>query len=247
LRDKYPMLKDKTTPFAWTALRNPLTTPEGNAEMIAALVEFAKAHGGHPDLVIIDPLANALGGDDADANLMGLLNRRVAELMRAQKCTVLRVHHSGHGNQERARGHSSLPAGVDTEIRVTEQEISLTKQRDDVRGTHYFRLDVVTLGKDGDGDAVTTCIVKQIENNPLSPELSGPQRMVMDALLAMHGNLARITRTQFADRCTDLTPAQRRDLIAVLVRKQYLREENGSLVICERGPLQVFDGGSDAV
>src|SRR5438270_9266970 len=98
---------------------------------------------------------------------MVLLNRRVSELMEKQKCTVLRVHHSGHGNQERARGHSSLPAGVDTEIRVTEQEITLTKQRDDVRSGFYFNLDVVTLGKDNDGDPVTTCVVVQIEENAL--------------------------------------------------------------------------------
>jgi RecA-family ATPase len=101
-----------------------------------------------PDLIIIDPLANALGGDDADANLMGALNTCVAEIMRKQRCTVLRVHHSGHGNQDRARGHSSLPAGVDTEIRVDEQEIALTKQRDDVRGKVFFKLEIVKLGKD---------------------------------------------------------------------------------------------------
>lgn len=242
LRDKYPMLRVRSTPFAWSALRNPLTTDEGNRELIDVLVEFSEIHKGAPDLVVIDPLANALGGDDSDAGLMVLLNRRVAELMRAQKCTVLRVHHSGHGNQERARGHSSLPAGVDTEIRVTEQEITLTKQRDDVRSGFYFDLEVKTLGKDSDGDPVTTCVIVQIEENALDPKLSRTQREYLDALIKLRGPNGLVSPTDLKDCAPAGTePVKRREMQAALERKLYLRAEGKGFVIAERGSMEMFD------
>lgn len=241
LRGKHPKLADRSVPFEWQAVRTPLTKPEGVAALGRILRFYAERHGGAPDLVIIDPLANALGGDDSDAMLMGTLNECVAALIQKQRCTVLRVHHSGHGNQDRARGHSSLPAGVDTEIRVTDQEIALTKQRDDVRGKFFFKLDVVTLGRDSDGDDVTTCTVSQIEENALSPELTQPQRELLDAFLKLRGDGGHATKTDLRDCTPGLDAAQRRELIRVLERKQYLRVEGAGWLLCERGPMQIFD------
>ena len=241
LREKHPMLADRATPFAWAPLRNPLTREEGVRELGAVLVEFNARHGGHPDLVIIDPLQNALGGDDSDASLMGELNRTVAEIMRRQKCTVLRVHHAGHGNEDRARGHSSLPAGVDTEIRVDEQEIAITKQRDDVRGRFAFKLKVVKVGRDTDGDEVSTCVVEQVEDNPLSPELTRPQAELLAALVKLRGDGGHVSKTDVADACRDLPAAKRRDMVAALEIKQYLRPEGKGWIIAERGPMSIFD------
>jgi hypothetical protein len=241
LKRKHPLLSDRKTPFAWAPLRNPLITPEGDTELRRALKKFGREHKGPPALVIIDPLANALGGDDSDATLMGELNRRVNALMKAYKCTVLRVHHSGHGNQDRARGHSSLPAGVDTEIRVTKDSISTTKQRDDVPADFSFRLIVEEVGKDADGDKVTTCVVKQIEPNPLDPELTGPLQELFDELVKLRGDGGTVTRTDVSDCSPNATPKDRRKWIMELERKMYLRADGTKWVICERGPLAIFD------
>lgn len=241
LRGKYPTLNDRSVPFAWHPMRHPLTQGAGVTELGEILAAFEKRHGGPPDLLIIDPLANALGGDDADANLMGALNTCVAEIMRKQHCTVLRVHHSGHGNQDRARGHSSLPAGVDTEIRIDEQEIALTKQRDDVRGKVSFKLEIVKLGKDRDGDDVTTCVVTYVEDNALSPDLSRPQQEMLDALLKLRGDGGTATKGDMRECAPGKTVEERKKLIDVLERKQYLRVEGAAWVIAERGPMQIFD------
>ena len=240
LREKHPKLRDRATPFAWAPLRNPLTRVEGIKEMGAVLAAFTAAHGGPPDLVVIDPLANALGGDDSDANLMAELNRTVAELMRRQRCTVLRVHHAGHSNEERARGHSSLPAGVDTEIRVDDQEIATTKQRDDVRAKLGFKLTVMKVGTDSDGDVVSTCVVEQVLDNPMSPDLSGPQRELLDRLLQLRGDGGHVSKTDVAD-CCDAPAPKRREMLAVLTTKQYLRVEGKGWILAERGPMAAFD------
>jgi hypothetical protein len=241
LRGRHPKLADKRVPFQWQPLRTALTKPEGIAALGRILRFYTERRGGPPDLIIIDPLANALGGDDSDAQLMGTLNECVAALIQKQRCTVLRVHHSGHGNQDRARGHSSLPAGVDTEIRVTDQEIALTKQRDDVRGKFFFKLDVVILGKDSDGDDVTTCTVSQIEENPMSPELTQPQQELLEALLKARGDGGHATKTDMRDCTPGMDAVIRREMIRILERKQYLRTEGAGWVLCERGPMQMFD------
>jgi hypothetical protein len=241
LREKHPKLANHAAPFEWQPVRTALTKPEGVAALARILRFYTERRKGAPDLVIIDPLANALGGDDSDALLMGSLNECVGALIAKQRCTVLRVHHSGHSNQDRARGHSSLPAGVDTEIRVTEQEIALTKQRDDVRGKFFFKLNVVTLGKDADGDDVTTCTVTQIEDNALSPELTQPQQEMLDALIRAHGEGGKVSKTDMRDSTPGMDATQRRELVRVLERKQYLRIEGGGWVVCERGPMAVFD------
>ena len=242
LRDKYPGLGDKRTPFRYEGLTLPLTHGEGVREVGEILRSYAVLHGGPPDLVIIDPLANALGGDDSDAGLMGVLNQFVVTLIKKQKCTVLRVHHSGHGNQERARGHSSLPAGVDTEIRVAEQVIAATKQRDDVREKFGFNLDVVELGPDDDGDMMTTCIVRHVPDNALDPGLSQPQRELLDALIKRRGDGGTVSRTDINDCMPEgVTPAKKREMIAVMEKKMYFHPEGKGWVIAERGPMAIFD------
>jgi len=245
LREKYPMLKDTRTPFRYHAMTDPLTIKSGTDEMTVVLKDFIALHGGPPDIIVIDTLAAALGGDDSDANKMAELNRYIKALIR-KKYTILRVHHTGHSNQDRARGHSMLPAGIDTEIRVDKQEIALTKQRDDVRSKAYYKLVVVEVGRDTDGDPVTTCVVEQIEDNPLSPELTTPQREVMDRVIARCGINGLATLTEVRDSMPeDMSSTQRRALLEVLDRKQYLRPEGGGYRVCERGPAAMFDGGSN--
>ena len=239
---KYPALDDRSIPLEWAPLRLPLVhNTEGAAEMLHLLGEFRIKHGTLPSLVIVDPLQNALGGDDGDAALMGALNAAVTTLIQSHGCAVLRVHHSGHGNQDRARGHSSLPAGVDTEIKVTDGRIELTKQRDDVRSSVMFRLSVVVLGKDLDGEDVVTCIVEQVKENALDPALTAAQQTVLEAVRLVADDSGLAAKAGIRDACG----LKRVELVAalrVLVVKQYLTEAGRTgYWIAERGAASVFD------
>jgi hypothetical protein len=243
LRGKYPKLMDKKVPFRWAPLHNPLTGDIGKMELNKAIRTFKELHGGPPDLVIIDPLMNALGGDDSDAKLMGLLNVNVANLMRAEKCAVLRVHHTGHGSEERARGHSSLPAGIDTEVRVDRDHIALTKQRDDVLKQFDFDLKEVAIGIDQDGESVTTMVVEQLEDNPCGPALARSLRELLDELLKQYGDGGMVKANQINKCCPEHLPAdQKVKMRETLVRKQYLiPEPKEEFRISKVGPAPQFE------
>ncbi len=238
LRTRYPALSDYATAFAWAPMRAPVVNDEG-ALVGEYLTTFAARYGGPPDLVVIDPLSNSIGGDDSDADLIGRLNTLVSTLIQKQGCAVLRIHHSGHTEKSRARGSSMLPASADTEIRVSAGEITLTKQRDDALSKFYFSLRPVVLGTDEDGDKVTSCLVHQVEENARSPELSEAQRLVFNAIQnnAVRGILGKAK----ARRVTTLPRSTVADSINALLEKRYLAEEESGYRVVDRGAGAVFD------
>jgi hypothetical protein len=242
LREKYPALKNSNVPFRWAPLHYPLTQPEGKAQLSQRIHRFKKLHGAPPALVIIDPLMNAIGGDDSDAKLMGELNQYINSIMRVEKCTVLRVHHTGHGTEERARGHSSLPAGVDTEIRVDRDHITMTKQKDD-EGLHFdWDLKVVDVGIDVDGDKVTTCVIEQIEDNPSSPKLTRTLREIMKRINEQYKDGDKIKPGEFNACCPEsMNPGQKVDARNDLVRKGWLSRDGENVIVHATGPAPQFE------
>ncbi|MFN6976548.1 MAG: AAA family ATPase [Gemmobacter sp.] len=118
-------------------------------------------------LIVLDTLARVMGAADENAadGIADLL-RQVDVLRHTTAAHVLVVHHSGKDVTRGARGHSSLRAAVDTELRVTVADdgwrtIEATKQRDMAADfSRRFKLRVVELGRDADGDPVTSCIVE---------------------------------------------------------------------------------------
>lgn len=71
------------------------------------------------------------------------------------------------------RGHSSLLGACDVAIEISRmadhREWKLTKSRDGVDGkSHPFTLDVVELGKDEDGDSITSCVVAKVNPSETS-------------------------------------------------------------------------------
>lgn len=77
---------------------------------------LAKASGVPPALVVIDTVARAISGDENSSEHMGLLVQ-CADWIRERfpGCTVLLVHHTGHGDASRARGSSAFYAALDSE------------------------------------------------------------------------------------------------------------------------------------
>lgn len=146
-------------------------------------VEKLIAAIGSADMVIIDTVSRALyGGNENAPDDMGAFITALDLLRSRLGCAVIAVHHLGKDASRGARGHSLLFGAIDTELLVekrgTVSVATVTKQRDGVAGIEIaFRLRSVELGRDQDGDPVTSCVIDAADYVPptkgddLSPSL----------------------------------------------------------------------------
>ncbi len=165
--------------------------------LIELIAHFATLHGGYA-LIVVDTLARAMGSGDENASPdMGAFVRNLDRLRAATGAHLMVIHHSGKDTSKGARGHSSLRAATDTEIELTKEgDVILAearKQRDMPGGRVFaYTLRQVELGRDQDGDPVTTCVVEPCEAPDRKPKISGAAKIALQALddaLAQHGTV----------------------------------------------------------
>jgi hypothetical protein len=112
------------------------------------------------------------GGDENSPQDMGMFIRNVSELRHDTQAHITIVHHgtkasngSTHGSTP--RGHSSLTGADDALIEVVKLDdgsrvATVVHAKDDQDGMRRgFTSDVVALGTDDDGDAITTLLVSE--------------------------------------------------------------------------------------
>lgn len=154
-------------------------------------------------LVIFDTLSRSIpGGDENSAEDMTRVIAAADAIRDELGAAVAIVHHSGKDATKGARGHSSLFAAADTVISVIERVATVEKSRDGVSGEQFpFALDVVNLGQDHDGDAISTCLVTPTETAPKQRrelQLSGVAKVALQALkeaISDHGQTMPQTST----------------------------------------------------
>lgn len=124
-----------------------------------------------PDLVIIDTFARVIpGGNENSGEDIGRALAHCQLVHHATNAMVVLVHHSGKDASKGARGWSGLRAAADWEAEVIRSEdnraMSITKQKDGEEGQDYgFKLKIVVLGTDLDGDPITSCVIEHAEVN----------------------------------------------------------------------------------
>lgn len=136
----------------------------------AAVVEAAQALGIDPATVIVDTMSQTFDGEENSANEVAGYFRELGSRFRSLwRCVVLVVHHSGHSATERPRGSSAIVANVDFMLGVFRDEkeliatLTCEKQKDGERfEPAEFQLKPVTVGKDEDGDAITSLAARHI-------------------------------------------------------------------------------------
>lgn len=142
-------------------------------------------------LIVIDTLSRAMaGGDENAASDMTAFIKNVDRIRIETGAHILVVHHTGKDVARGARGHSSLRAATDTEIELQLDEFGnrlakVTKQRDYEGGEEfYFTLRPILLGRDQDGDEVSTCVVETRDNGPAARQGDGMSSEVMKLMLS---------------------------------------------------------------
>jgi hypothetical protein len=124
---------------------------------------------GGADLVIVDTLARAMpAGNENASEDMGRAIAHCQAIHGATGALVLLVHHSGKDTTKGARGWSGLRAAADAELEVTRNGdyrlLTTRKVKDGSDDREWgFRLNVVGLGMDSDGDEITSCVVAPVE------------------------------------------------------------------------------------
>ncbi len=167
-----------------------------NATDRADLVGAVQAAGWTGGVLCLDTLNRAAPGmDENDSKSMGEVIGAAKAIQAAVGGVVLVVHHNGKDSTKGMRGHSSLIAALDAAVEVTRdgdrREWKIAKAKDGEDGeAHPFRLDVVTIDTDEDGEPVTSCGVvpeRSVDDAMRRVKLpsGGNQRIVWDGLQDM--------------------------------------------------------------
>lgn len=125
---------------------------------------------GPVDLVVIDTLAQVTpGANENTSEDMGRALGNINLLHEATNAMNLVVHHAGKDLSKGSRGWSGLKAAADVQIEVLrhengEREIIIEKMKDGEDGLRFgFKLEVIELGIDYDGDVITSCVAVEAE------------------------------------------------------------------------------------
>jgi hypothetical protein len=159
----------------------------------AALIEAIKAQIGPvmPEAVVLDTLNRSLDGSESDDKDMGAYIRAADAVREAFGCVVIIVHHCGVEGS-RPRGHTSLTGAVDAQIAVKRDAAgnvvaTVEWMKDGLEGAVIVsRFEVVEVGTDTDGDAITSCIMVPSDGNSDSTttkrKLSTRDKLALEAL-----------------------------------------------------------------
>lgn len=167
------------------------------ADTTAAIAERMARLPERPGLVLIDTFATNFGpGSENDVEDMGAAIAGLHTLK--GDGLILSVHHTGHGDKTRGRGHSSLFAALDVELCVTQDVdkrilVGHTKLRDGDKKERIaaFELRKVSLPwADEDGDPLNSAVLVKADIPDMSglsgqsDRLPASQRIALDALRA---------------------------------------------------------------
>lgn len=244
LRAKFPDFDMST--FMVRQLRHPLVKKNavegklvGQAEVERALQAFKARTGAYPVLVVVDTLRHALGGSDSDADLTQPYLTYMLSITKVTGCATLTVHHPGHGDSDRARGDSGLEAHMDTVIKVDSEEgsLSTSKQRDDPEASLQYKLEVIELGKDSDGDTRTTCVVELVTPNPADPKLTDTQEKMLRHLIEQAAD-GKVTRSMAKLPGIDSKAVKK--ILSTLETKQYLVKDGKGWRLGEGAATEMF-------
>jgi hypothetical protein len=156
-------------PLHFSRRATSLLDPAAADAVIAAIESVAQAEGKPPRLIIVDTVARNFGaGDENSTRDMSLFVAGVDSIKgRFPGCSVLLVHHTGHGEGDRARGSSVLLGALDAEFR-TELVDGITT----LQGTKSkegaipppigFQGHSIEIGRTAKGEAVTSLAFEEV-------------------------------------------------------------------------------------
>jgi hypothetical protein len=196
--------------------------------------------------VIVDTLARAMSeGDENTPRDMGRLVTVLDGVKQETGAHITLVHHSGKDESRGMRGHSALNGAADVSMlvkqdaRSEERTVEVKKNKNGPSGSLLaFKLRPVTLGKDGDGDDITTMVVEETD----APQREKKERRLsvklQNALTEITSCIADANPVPFSPSpgMPKVRAVPRRDVLDHFRRKGLLavRADNGTPVEIKR-------------
>jgi hypothetical protein len=176
----------------------------------ARFAEAINQNGFQNGVIVIDTLnQSAPEADENTSSDMGTIIKNAQILKKMTNSLVILVHHTGKDARRGARGHSSFFAALDAgiELRKTQsgREWMVSKSKDGEDGmSHPFKLEQVFLGKDEDGEDITSCVISPDIFRAEQPEnpTGKNQKAVLAHLKAVMGSTQR-TRAEIVAMAKD--------------------------------------------
>jgi hypothetical protein len=141
-------------------------------DLVALIVaiDTGVANVGQPGLIVLDTLARCFGGGDENSTQdMSKFVIACDVIRRRYGCTILVVHHAGHGDKTRARGAIALKAALDAEYRLANDAgmlLTATKMKD-AETPPPLALQLVTVDlpglMDDYGNPVTSAAIEVVD------------------------------------------------------------------------------------
>lgn len=163
---------------------------------VARLKADMKAFGPF-DLIVFDTFAQVTSGaNENSGEEMSTALKHCREISQVCGAMSLLVHHSGKDDTKGARGWSGLKAAADVELEVkrdkdgAQRSVTITKMKDGEDNTSQgFKLRTVVMGKDEDGDDITSCVVEYNDAGQVTKaqKLGHNQATLMRALADLQG------------------------------------------------------------
>ena len=198
-RQTFPIEFDGPVPFYLQPLTLDLVAD--HKELIAAIKRQLETTA--PALVVLDTLNRSLRGSENDSKDMAAYIAAADAIREAFNCAVAIVHHCGIDGT-RPRGSTALSGAVDAQLSVKRDAsdaiiVEVEFQKDGAAGDIIAsRLKPVEVGKDVDGEVITSCVItptEALETHNAKPTRRLPDRAKLglralsEAILA-HGKPA---------------------------------------------------------
>ncbi len=155
-------IEGKRIPLAIVESLIDLRDPNADrAELVQLIRDFEDDFGVKCLQVVFDTLNRVMaGGNENSSEDMGAVVASADYVKNEAQTTTILVHHSGKDASKGARGHSSLRGATDTEIEITPNQFTDSKQRDMEQDKRFrWSLEEMELATDEEGDPIKTVLL----------------------------------------------------------------------------------------
>lgn len=164
---------------------------------------------GKCDVIIVDTFSRTMpGGNENAADDVGFAINQCKEIHKETGALVILIHHSGKDAERGARGWSGLKGAADTEIEIIRlgdaRKGRISKQKDGDDSFEWgFKLDILDIGTDEDGDTITSCVYISTNSIPLAEQkpraLGKYEQIVINTFVAL--NIYSIDMEEIIEIC----------------------------------------------